>query len=394
MNTTPTLTEPRTETTSIPGFLAHEPRIEVTAELGPRYEEILTPDALDFLAALHDRFAGIRHDRLAARLRNPVDIGSGRNPRFLDETAHIRQDTSWRVAGPGPGLEDRRVEITGPTDRKMAINALNSGARVWLADQEDATSPTWQNVIEGQLTLLDALHTELSYTSPEGKHYSVTHDIAGPDTPTIVMRPRGWHLPEEHLRFHDRTGRRMSASGSLVDFGLYFFHNATRLIELGSGPYFYLPKLEGHLEARLWNDVFVFAQEYPVTAQVPGEETGKSHGNGNAGINHPRMPREMTGVGIEATHQQPMCAGNAVDAIHEIRDVDVRGDGKSPHGNEPQLLRARVDHGHNRRGQATHRHLQTRTNLHRHTSMGELKLQVTGNGRGGNRNVEQNGNVR
>ncbi|AMB60532.1 malate synthase A [Microterricola viridarii] len=228
--------------------------------MGPRYAEILTPEALDFLAALHDRFAGIRHDRLAARLRNPVDVANGRNPRFLEETAAIRQDPSWRVAGAGPGLEDRRVEITGPTDRKMAINALNSGAKVWLADLEDATSPTWQNVIEGQLTLLDALAGTLSHTSADGKEYTVTHDIAGPDTPTIVMRPRGWHLPEKHLRFHDRTGRRMSASGSLVDFGLYFFHNATRLIELGSGPYFYLPKLEGHLEARLWNDVFVFAQ--------------------------------------------------------------------------------------------------------------------------------------
>lgn len=268
MNTTPTtFAEPRPTTASTPAvrggaFPAHEPRIEVSAALGPRYEEILTPEALDFLAALHDRFAGIRHDRLATRLQNRVDAANGRDPRFLAETAHIREDSSWRVAGAGPGLTDRRVEITGPTDRKMAINALNSGAKVWLADQEDATSPTWQNVIEGQLTLLDALHGELSFTSPEGKEYSVTHDIAGPDTPTIVMRPRGWHLVEKHLRFHDRAGRSMSASGSLVDFGLYFFHNATRLIELGSGPYFYLPKLEGHLEARLWNDIFVFAQDY------------------------------------------------------------------------------------------------------------------------------------
>lgn len=268
MNTTPTtFAEPRPTTAATPAvrggaFPAHEPRIEVSAALGPRYEEILTPEALDFLAALHDRFAGIRHDRLAARLQNRVDAANGRDPRFLAETAHIREDSSWRVAGAGPGLTDRRVEITGPTDRKMAINALNSGAKVWLADQEDATSPTWQNVIEGQLTLLDALHGELSFTSQEGKEYSVTHDIAGPDTPTIVMRPRGWHLVEKHLRFHDRAGRSMSASGSLVDFGLYFFHNATRLIELGSGPYFYLPKLEGHLEARLWNDIFVFAQDY------------------------------------------------------------------------------------------------------------------------------------
>ncbi|SDT34671.1 malate synthase A [Microterricola viridarii] len=262
MNTTATLTEPRPTTASVPTFPAHDPRIEVIGEMGPRYAEILTPEALRFLAALHDRFAGIRHDRLAARLQTRVDAANGRDPKFLPETAHIRAEPGWRVAGPGPGLEDRRVEITGPTDRKMAINALNSGAKVWLADQEDATSPTWQNVIEGQLSLLDALAGTLSYTSPEGKEYTVTHDIGGPDTPTIVMRPRGWHLVEKHLRFHDRAGRSMSASGSLVDFGLYFFHNATRLIELGSGPYFYLPKLEGHLEARLWNDIFGFAQDY------------------------------------------------------------------------------------------------------------------------------------
>src|SRR5690606_6679646 len=145
-------------------------------------------------------------------------------------------------AGAGPGLEDRRVEITGPTDRKMAINALNSGANVWLADQEDATSPTWENVVGGQLSLFDALRGQLEFTSPEGKRYEVTAERI----PTIVMRPRGWHLVEKHLRFTDRSGRSMAASGSLVDFGLYFFHNAKRLIELGRGPYFYLPKLEGH----------------------------------------------------------------------------------------------------------------------------------------------------
>ena len=257
MTSTPTLerTEPRQSTG---GFATVAPWIEVTAPLGERYEEILTPAALDFLAALHDRFAHTRHDLLAARLQTRVDAANGRDPRFLPETADIRADRSWRVAGAGPGLEDRRVEITGPTDRKMTINALNSDAKVWLADHEDATSPTWRNVVEGQLNLADALRGRLEFTSPEGKQYRVERPIA--ETPTIVFRPRGWHLTEKHLRFHDRTGRAMHASGSLVDFGLYVFHNAHRLIELGRGPYFYLPKLESHLEARLWNDVFVFVQ--------------------------------------------------------------------------------------------------------------------------------------
>ncbi len=160
--------------------------IEIRGPLRDRYEEILTPEALDFLTELHDRFAGRRHDQLAARMRVRYDLGNGRNLRFLPETAHIRDDKSWRVAGAGPGLEDRRVEITGPTDRKMAINALNSGANVWLADQEDATSPTWGNVIEGQLTLLDAARNRLEFTSEESKHYNVTGE-----TPTIVVRPRG-----------------------------------------------------------------------------------------------------------------------------------------------------------------------------------------------------------
>ncbi|MET0725409.1 MAG: malate synthase A, partial [Leifsonia sp.] len=178
------------------------------------------------------------------------------------ETAAISADRTWRVAGAGPGRTDRRVEITGPTDRKMAINALNSSAKVWLADQEDATSPTWANVVEGQLSLFDAVRGQLSFTAADGREYHVNGRIGTDETPTIVMRPRGWHLVEKHLRFHDRSGRAMNASGSLVDFGLYFFHNARRLIELGLGPYFYLPKLESHREARLWNDVFTFAQEH------------------------------------------------------------------------------------------------------------------------------------
>jgi len=232
-------------------------RMQVLAEPGEGSDRILTPEALAFLTRLHDQFAGRRHDRLDARMQRRAAIDNGRDLRFLDETRGIREDASWRVAGPGPGLEDRRVEITGPTDPKMAINALNSGAKVWLADQEDATSPTWANVIGGQVTLFDAIRGQLEFTSPEGKEYRV----ADPEhTPTIVMRPRGWHLVEKHLRYIDPAGIASPASGSLVDFGLYFFHNAKELIARGSGPYFYLAKTENHLEARLWDDVFTFSE--------------------------------------------------------------------------------------------------------------------------------------
>ena len=232
--------------------------LEVVGPIRDRYDEILTPDALAFLTELHSRFSARRHDRLADRMRRRFEIGNGHDPQFRDDTAHIRHDDQWRVAGAGPGLEDRRVEITGPTDPKMTINALNSGAKVWLADQEDATSPTWKNVIEGQLSLYDAIRGQLQFTSPEGKSYEVTAE----QTPTIVMRPRGWHLIEKHLRYTDRTGRTMDASGSLVDFGLYFFHNAKQLIENGVGPYFYIAKLESAEEAKLWDDVFTFSERY------------------------------------------------------------------------------------------------------------------------------------
>ncbi|TDW30441.1 malate synthase A [Cryobacterium psychrophilum] len=251
-----TIDRPKTSGITTGSFATVPAHLEVTGPLGDRYDEVLTPDALKFLAELHERFAGTRHDLLASRLQTRVDAANGRDPKFLPETAHIRLDTEWTVAGAGPGLEDRRVEITGPTDRKMAINALNSGAKVWLADQEDATSPTWANVVEGQITLMDAVRDQLSYTSPEGKEYTV-----GEQTPTIVMRPRGWHLVEKHVTFVDRANRRMKASGSLIDFGLYFFHNAQKLIEKGSGPYFYLPKIESHKEARLWNDIFSYSED-------------------------------------------------------------------------------------------------------------------------------------
>jgi len=230
--------------------------IDILGPLGDRHDEILTPEALSFLARLHDRFAGPRHERLAARMSRRRDIDNGRDLRFLSETVDLRADTTWRVAGPGPGLEDRRVEITGPTDRKMVVNALNSGAKVWLADHEDATSPTWANVIGGQVNLSDAIRRRIDFTSDEGKRYELT----GGDLPTIVFRPRGWHLVEKHLRFRSDAGIATPAAASLVDFGLYFFHNAAELVARGSGPYFYLPKLESHLEARLWDKVFTFAE--------------------------------------------------------------------------------------------------------------------------------------
>ncbi|MGV8885717.1 MAG: malate synthase A [Microbacteriaceae bacterium] len=230
-------------------------RIEILADQGDRFDEILTPEALRFITRLHDQFAGRRHDRLAARMQQRKHIDNGRDLRFLPETAPVRDEPTWRVAGPGPGLEDRRVEITGPTDRKMTINALNSGAKVWLADQEDSTSPTWGNVIGGQVNLFDAIRRQIDFVSPEGKSYTL-----GAETPTIVMRPRGWHLVEKHIRYTDQAGLRAPAAASLVDFGLYFFHNAAELIERGRGPYFYLPKIENHLEARLWNDIFTFSE--------------------------------------------------------------------------------------------------------------------------------------
>ena len=230
-------------------------RIEIVADSQERFDDILTPEALRFLTRLHDAFAGRRADRLSARMDRRRAVDNGRDFRFLSETASIREEPTWRVAGAGPGLEDRRVEITGPTDRKMTINALNSGAKVWLADQEDATSPTWQNVIGGQVSLFDAIRRQIDFTSDDGRAYRL-----GETTPTIVMRPRGWHLVEKHLRYISSTGHSSPVSASLVDFGLYFFHNAQELIARGAGPYFYLPKIENHLEARLWDDIFTFSE--------------------------------------------------------------------------------------------------------------------------------------
>lgn len=227
--------------------------ITMTAQPICRQDEVLTPDALSFIAKLHRATAGRRQELLQARRTRRAEIAAGQDPRFLRETEHIRNDPSWRVAPPAPGLEDRRVEITGPVDKKMTINALNSGAKVWLADMEDSSTPTWRNVIKGQLNLTDALERRIDFTTDEGKEYKLKP--AG-DLPTIVVRPRGWHLPEKHMLIDGEP-----IAGGIVDFGLFFFHNAHRLLAQGKGPYFYLPKIENHLEARLWNDIFILAQD-------------------------------------------------------------------------------------------------------------------------------------
>jgi malate synthase len=214
---------------------------------------VLTPEALAFLGELHRRFAPRRAELLELRRARRAEIARTATLDFLPQTAHVR-DGDWRVAPAPAALEDRRVEITGPTDRKMTINALNSGAKIWLADFEDASAPTWENVIGGQVNLIDAYERRIDFTSPEGKTYALK---AADELATVVMRPRGWHLNERHLTVDGEQ-----VPGGLVDFGLYFFHNAQRLLDLGKGPYFYLPKTESHLEARLWNEVFVFAQDY------------------------------------------------------------------------------------------------------------------------------------
>jgi len=222
----------------------------------PRQEEVLTEEALAFVGELHRRFTPRRDELLARRAERRAEIARTARLDFLPETAAIRADDSWRVAPAPPALEDRRVEITGPTDRRMTVNALNSGARIWLADFEDASAPTWENVVLGQLSLIDAHRRTIDFTDERtGKSYALRPDA---ELATAVVRPRGWHLDERHLR-DGADGSRIP--GALVDFGLYFFHNARRLLDAGKGPYFYLPKTESHLEARLWNDVFVFAQD-------------------------------------------------------------------------------------------------------------------------------------
>ncbi|MGA5729128.1 malate synthase A [Streptomyces seoulensis] len=225
--------------------------VRVLAPPADRHDEILTPEALDFIGRLAAEFGPRRAELLKERRRQALRLASGSPLDFSMVTSAVRADPGWRVAPPAPGLTDRRVEITGPPERRMAVNALNSGARVWMADFEDATAPTWENVIGGQLTLLDVLERRMDFTTPEGKEYRLGDRLA-----TVLVRPRGWHLDEEHLEFDGRP-----VPAALVDFGLYFFHCARRQIDAGSGPYFYLPKLENRYEARLWNDIFVRVQE-------------------------------------------------------------------------------------------------------------------------------------
>jgi malate synthase len=228
--------------------------IEITGPMLERFDEILTPRALELIGTLHRELNGRRLELLARRRERFADLAAGGTLDFLDETREIREDDSWQVAEPAPGLVDRRVEITGPTDRKMTINALNSGAKVWLADHEDANTPLWENVIGGQLNLRDAIDGTISFTSPEGKEYALRDDV---ERATIVVRPRGWHLPEKHILVDGEE-----TAGGLVDFALYMVTSAQKQLDNGLGPYFYLPKMESHLEARLWNDAFNIAQDF------------------------------------------------------------------------------------------------------------------------------------
>jgi malate synthase len=223
--------------------------VEVFAPTTAKFAALLTPAAIAFVAKLHRAFEARRRELLARRARLQADLDRGWRPDFLPETNDIRRG-DWKVAPLPPDLLDRRVEITGPVDRKMVINALNSGAEMYLADFEDAHAPTWDGTLEGQINLRDAVRGVIDYTSPEGKRYTLAKETA-----TLLVRPRGWHLHEKHVKIDGQF-----VSGSLFDFGLFLFHNADALRERGTGPYFYLPKLENHLEARLWNDVFVLAQ--------------------------------------------------------------------------------------------------------------------------------------
>jgi malate synthase len=224
--------------------------VEVRGPVEGRYGEVLTPAALGFVARLHREFDGTRRALLERRVERQAELDAGGSLDFLPGTRAVH-DGEWRVA-PAPGdLQDRRVEITGPTDRKMTINALNSGAKGFMADFEDSNSPTWANMVGGQVNLADAIRGTIEFTSPDGREYRL-----GEETATLLVRPRGWHLPEKHVLVDGQT-----VAGALLDFGLFSFHNARELLERGSGPYLYLPKLESHIEARLWNDVFCLAQD-------------------------------------------------------------------------------------------------------------------------------------
>ena len=233
-------------TTSKPSFQ----NLEIKGEITPEFAEILTPEALNFVATLVRAFSDRREELLQRRAQRQAEIDAGKMPDFLPETEHIRSG-DWTIAPVPADLQDRRVEITGPVERKMVINALNSGAKVFMADFEDSFAPTWEGAIQGQINVRDAVNRTITFSNPDGKQYTLNEKTA-----TLLVRPRGWHLFEKHVLMDGKP-----ISGGIFDFALYFFHNAKTLIDKGTGPYFYLPKLENHLEARLWNDVFVLAQQ-------------------------------------------------------------------------------------------------------------------------------------
>ncbi len=224
--------------------------VEIRGPVTGAHREILTNEAIELLAKLARQFEGRRQELLEKRVERQKEISAGRLPAFLSETKDVREQ-DWTVAPIPDDLQDRRVEITGPVERKMIINALNSGANVFMADFEDSNTPSWENNLQGQINLRDAVARTVSFSSPEGKNYQLAQKTA-----TLIVRPRGWHLTEKHLLVDGKP-----ISGSLFDFALYFLHNAKALLAQGSGPYFYLPKMESHLEARLWNDVFNIAQD-------------------------------------------------------------------------------------------------------------------------------------
>jgi malate synthase len=225
-------------------------KLKVRGVISPSYAAILTPEALEFIEALERRFDPRRRELLALRIERQHQFDAGEMPHFLPETKAIRE-AEWKVAPIPPDLLDRRVEITGPPERKMLINALNSGAKCYMTDFEDSSSPTWETMLDGQINVRDAVRGTIEYTSPEGKHYTLKDKTA-----TLIVRPRGWHMSEKNVVFNEEP-----ISASLFDFGLFFFHNARALINKGTAPYFYLPKMESHLEARLWNEVIMFAQK-------------------------------------------------------------------------------------------------------------------------------------
>jgi malate synthase len=224
--------------------------VKITGAIATGYDQILTPDALSFVAKLHRAFESRRQECLLRRQDRQEAFDRGESLNFLAETKHIREG-DWICAPIPRDLQDRRVEITGPTDRKMVINALNSGAKVFMADFEDANAPTWANMVEGQINLRDAIRRTIRFTNPDGKEYRLNERTA-----VLFVRPRGWHLDEKHLLVDGKP-----VAGAFFDFGLFFFHNARELMARGSGPYFYLPKMESHLEARIWNDAFKLAQD-------------------------------------------------------------------------------------------------------------------------------------